>query len=187
MIELSSFWSQGLRYQQFLERYATAEQRRRWDTVYQQSTLTPAQEQLLQTFTRQMQVVVLAGAWCGDCIEQCPMFARFAEATTTIDLRFFDRDDHASLADAVKICGGRRVPTVLFFSEDGAFCGLMGDRTLARYRDAVARLQGAVCPTGLILPAQELQRAVLQDWLNEFERVQWMLRTSPRLREKHGD
>ena len=25
------------------------------------------------------------------------------------------------------------------------------------------------------------------EWLNEFERMQWMLRTSGRLRELHGD
>jgi hypothetical protein len=28
---------------------------------------------------------------------------------------------------------------------------------------------------------------VTQDWLNEFERVQWILRLSPRLRQAHGD
>ena len=28
---------------------------------------------------------------------------------------------------------------------------------------------------------------VTQDWLNEFERVQWLLRLSPRLRQRHGD
>ena len=27
----------------------------------------------------------------------------------------------------------------------------------------------------------------LTDWLNEFERVQWLLRLSPRLRRLHGD
>ena len=32
-----------------------------------------------------------------------------------------------------------------------------------------------------------MSAAVLQEWLNEFERVQWMLRLSPRLRQKHGD
>jgi hypothetical protein len=29
--------------------------------------------------------------------------------------------------------------------------------------------------------------ATLQGWLEEFERVQLMLRTSPRLRQLHGD
>jgi len=29
--------------------------------------------------------------------------------------------------------------------------------------------------------------AVTQDWLDEFERVQWLLRLSPRLRQLHRD
>ena len=37
--------------------------------------------------------------------------ARFAEANPKIDLRFFDRDAHGELADALSICGGRRVPS----------------------------------------------------------------------------
>jgi hypothetical protein len=104
-----------------------------------------------------------------------------------IEVRYFDRDDHADLADAVKICGGRRVPTVIFLAEDGAFCGLLGDRTLSKYRQLMQSLDGAACPTGLVGPDAGTLAAVVQDWLDEFERVQGMLRTSPRLREKHGD
>ena len=91
------------------------------------------------------------------------------------------------LADAVKICGGRRVPTVIFLAEDGAFCGLLGDRTLSKYRQLVQSLDGAACPTGLVGTDSGSLAAVVQDWLDEFERVQGMLRTSPRLREIHGD
>jgi hypothetical protein len=29
--------------------------------------------------------------------------------------------------------------------------------------------------------------AIVQDWLDQFERVQWILRLSPRLRRLHGD
>jgi hypothetical protein len=32
-----------------------------------------------------------------------------------------------------------------------------------------------------------LQSAVIQEWLDQFARVQLMLRLSPRLRQKHGD
>ena len=34
---------------------------------------------------------------------------------------------------------------------------------------------------------EALLAEVTQDWLNEFERVQWLLRLSPRLRQMHGD
>jgi hypothetical protein len=120
-------------------------------------------------------------------VQQCPILDHIARLNERIAIRYFDRDQHPDLADAVSLCGGRRVPTVVFLSEEMKFCGLLGDRTLSKYRDLVASLDGAACPTGLVGPTESLQAAVIQDWLNEFERVQGMLRTSPRLRQLHGD
>ena len=134
-----------------------------------------------------MLVAVVAGAWCGDCIQQCPIFEVFAKQTNRLQIRYFDRDDHGDVADALSICGGRRVPSVLFMAEDGAPCGRYGDRTLAKYRDSAASLSGVACPTGLVPLGATLQAAVTQEWLDQFERVQLMLRLSPRLRQKHGD
>jgi hypothetical protein len=187
MFDFLSRWPQGLSYAAFLDRYATPEQRRRWDGVHAQVALSMDQMALLKSFRRRMLVPITAGAWCGDCVNQCPIFDHFAQHSSVIEVRYFDRDDHAELADAVKICGGRRVPTVIFLAEDGAFCGLLGDRTLSKYRQMIQALGGAACPTGLVTPDAGTLGAVVQDWLDEFERVQWMLRTSPRLREQHGD
>lgn len=187
MFDFLSVWPQGLSYSAFLGQHATPEQRRRWDAVHAQVHLEPAQIELLGRFRRQMLVPVVAGAWCGDCVQQCPIFDHFTRHTDKIELRFFDRDEHAALAEAVSLCGGKRVPTVIYLSEDGAFCGLLGDRTLSKYRELAAGLDGATCPTGLVGPTAEALAAVVQDWLNEFERIQWMLRTSPRLRQRHGD
>jgi hypothetical protein len=39
---------------------------------------------------------------------------------------------------------------------------------------------------GAVLPADEAA-ATMQAWLDEFERVQLILRLSGRLRQKHGD
>ena len=180
-------WDAGLNYDEFLKKSASAEQHRRWDAVYNEITLTPAQQTLLKSFQRDMIVAVVAGAWCGDCIQQCPIFEVFAKQTTRLQIRYFDRDEHGDIADELSICGGRRVPSVLFMAEDGAPCGRYGDRTLAKYRDSAASLGGAACPTGIVLPGASLQAAVIQEWLEQFERVQLMLRLSPRLRQKHGD
>jgi hypothetical protein len=46
---------------------------------------------------------------------------------------------------------------------------------------------GPACPTGLVIPGDSLLSQVTEEWLDEFERVQWLLRLSPRLRQKHGD
>ena len=46
---------------------------------------------------------------------------------------------------------------------------------------------GEVGATGLVRSADPVQVQAVQDWLDEFERVQWILRLSPRLRRIHGD
>jgi thiol-disulfide isomerase/thioredoxin len=186
-MDFKAKWSEGLSYADFLKRYASPDQLRRWEAVYSEIVLTPAQKGLLNGFQREMMVAVVSGAWCGDCVQQCPIFEAFAKESPRLQIRYFDRDDHGDLADALSICGGRRVPSVLFMAEDGAPCGRYGDRTLAKYRDSAASLSGAACPTGLVAPAASLQSAVIQEWLDQFERVQLMLRLSPRLRQIHGD
>ncbi len=180
-------WPSGLGYTEFLDKYATPEQRRRWDDFHAGVTLTAAQKELLASFRRDMLVVMVAGAWCGDCIQQCPILDHFARETPRLQIRYFDRDDNPDLADELSICGGRRVPSIVYLAEDGAPCGRSGDRTLSKYRDMASSLEGAFCPTGLVAPEQSLLANVTQDWLNDIERIQLMLRTSSRLRQKHGD
>ena len=158
-----------------------------WRAVYDRIELTEPQRTLIESFTRKMNILVSSGVWCGDCVQQCPLLARIAEANDLIDLRFVDRDEHADLAQRIMLCQGLRVPTVVFMSEDHEFIGLMGDRSLTRYRAMAAQQLGANCPLpGAPIPTDEL-RATLQDWLNEVERLQLLLRLSPRLRQKHGD
>jgi hypothetical protein len=104
-----------------------------------------------------------------------------------VRLRVVDRDEQRDLSSQLRINGGDRVPVVLFLAEDFELCAVFGDRTLSRYRALAARQLGPSCPTGIVLPPAEEVAATLQGWLDEVERVQWMLRLSGRLRQKHGD
>ncbi len=187
MFDFAEKFAQGLKYQDFLTRHGSDEHRRRWQGVYERVSLSLEQLQILSGFVREMKVLCLAGAWCGDCVNQCPIFERFAEIAPPIELRFFDRDVHADFQSAVQLCGGNRVPLVVFLSEDNQFCGGYGDRTLSKYRQMAVEQLGPSCPTGISAPNQELLNAVTQDWLTEFERIQLMLRLSARLRQLHGD
>ncbi|MBX9583693.1 MAG: thioredoxin family protein [Gemmataceae bacterium] len=171
----------------FLAKYGTPSDRTRWEGAKAAVTLTDAQRQLLAKFTRETNVLVLAGAWCGDCAGQCPAFDRFAEAAPVLKVRYLDRDDHPDVQRALQINGGDRVPVAVFFSEDGFEVARYGERTLARYRQLAGRLTGDTCATGLGLGNDPVHAQVVQDWLDQFERVQWILRLSPRLRRKHGD
>jgi thiol-disulfide isomerase/thioredoxin len=178
---------QGLPYADFVERYANPVQKERWQQFHVQVKLTPEQRAVLGAFRREMPVLCLAGAWCGDCINQCPIFEHFAQAAPVIKLRFIDRDDHADAQQALQINGGNRVPVVVFFSEDGYEVARFGERTLSKYRQLVRDQLGASCPTGIGGHDHPVVIDVIQDWLNEFERAQWLLCQSPRLRQKHHD
>ena len=79
------------------------------------------------------------------------------------------------------------MPVLVFFSEDGYEVARYGERTLSKYRAMMRDMTGASCPTGIVVSGDPLLAQVTQDWLNEFERVQWLLRLSPRLRARHGD
>lgn len=186
MFDFAAAFESGLTYNDFLQKYGEPSHLQRWQEVHERITLTAAQKTLLESFTRELRVLCLAGTWCGDCVNQCPIFDHFAQANDRIQVRFFDRDDSPQLAEAVRLCGGARVPVVVFLNEDGQFCGLYGDRTLSKYRQMANDQLGPSCPTGLGME-QPLLNNVVQDWLNEFERMHLMVRLSPRLRQKHGD
>ena len=177
----------ALPYEAFLERHGTPEQRDRWTAFHRRVVLTPAQRHLLAGFVRRMPVLVLAGAWCGDCVNQCPIFDHFASAAPAIDLRLLDRDALPGIAAHLKVCGGQRVPVAAFFSEDFTPILFYGDRTLSAYRAAAAAQLGAACASGAVPPSADATAAVVTDWLDQFERVQLILRLSARLRQIHGD
>jgi len=158
-----------------------------WRDIYDRVTLTDQQRRLIESFTRQMKVLCISGIWCGDCVQQGPLIQHIAEANPLIDLRWLDRDEHLDLAEKITINAGLRVPTVIFMAEDYGPVAIYGDRTLTRYRAMASKKLGPACPLpGAPLPDDELA-ATLQDWLDEFERIELLLRLSPRLRTMHGD
>ncbi len=102
----------------------------------------------------------------------------------------FDSWDIA-VAKELMINGAPRVPVLVFLSEDWLECARYGERTLTAYREKARKklgsLEGATCPTGLMIDEKHIVEANVADWLEQFERVQWMLLTSPRLAALHGE
>jgi thiol-disulfide isomerase/thioredoxin len=164
------------------------EHQRRWTQSFEASSLTESQTTLLESFQREMNVLVISGIWCGDCAVQGPLLERIAGANPAkIHLRWLDRDLHKDLSSQIVINGGARVPVAIFMAEDFEHCSVYGERPLSRYR-AIARKQlGESCEIAIAPPDANEHATTLQEWLNEFERIQLMLRISPRLRKKHND
>lgn len=187
VLDYKKYFESSLGYTAFLEKYATPQQLEKWRNLHVRVSISTAQKELLASFKRDMPVLCMTGAWCGDCIEQCPIFDHFAALNDRIQLRFIDRDADELFKSEMTTCGGARVPTVIFLNEDFEFIHRMGDRTLSKYRDVAATQLGPACPSGIGGPSDELLKAVTADWLAEFERVQLLLRLSNKLRTRHGD
>lgn len=180
-----TLFDQALPYDAFFDRFGQPGDKARWDRTRSAVELTPEQTALLSTFRRRTNVLVLAGAWCGDCAGQCPIFERFAEAAPVLNIRYLDRDAFPDAQKELQINGGNRVPVAVFFSEDGHEVARYGERTLTVYRRMAKEAGGEACGTGLATADE--RAGIVRDWLDQFERVQHILRLSPRLRKKHGD
>ena len=87
-----SAFESGLDMEAFLQKHGSAMDQTKWARSLEQVGLTVEQTEVLAGFTRRMPVLCMAGAWCGDCVRQCPIFVRVAGASPMIDLRFVDRD-----------------------------------------------------------------------------------------------
>jgi len=186
---LKDHFDRGYVYRDFVATGETLGHRAPWDQRYAQLELTADQHALVAGFDRSMHVLCMTGTWCGDCALQGAAMARIAEANPgRIHLRFIPRsDDFAEVVVASQVNAGFRVPMTWFLSEDFEPVALFGDRTLSRYR-SLARKQLPAAETAAIAPAPaDPVREVLQETLDEFERVYLLLRLSPRLRAMHGD
>ena len=179
----------GVTYAEFVAGGEPEGHRPPWDDRYGLLALDPAQEALVKSFTRSMNVLCMTGTWCGDCALQGSAMARIAEANPDrIALRFLLRqEEHADLIVKAPINAGFRVPVTWFMAEDFEPAAVFGDRTLSRYRAMARKQLPAEQANVLAPPPEDPVREVLHEVLEMFERVQLMLRLSPRLCEKHGD
>ncbi len=186
---LKTKFNQGLSYADFVALGEAEGQRMPWDQRYAQLALDAQRAALVGGFTRKMHVLCLTGTWCGDCALQGSAMQRIAEANPgAIDLRFLLRsEEHAELVVKSQINAGFRVPVTWFMAEDFEPVSWFGDRTLSRYRAMARKAIGPEVEATLAPPPADPVREVLHEVLNEFERVQLLLRLSGRLREKHGD
>jgi hypothetical protein len=115
------------------------------------------------------------------------MLDHIAKGTPQIDLRILDRDEHLDLAEQISICGGLRVPTVLFLNEDFEFVAIHGDKSLSRLRAKANKALGAFCALPNAAATVDETEATLADWVREFEYAHLLVRLSPKLRALHSD
>jgi len=180
------FFDSGLPYDQYLK---TGEllHRERWHSYAKSFELSDSQQQIISTFKRKLNVLVMSGIWCGDCARQGPMLRSIEVACPLIAMRFLDNKEAPELQEELRMNGAQKVPIVVAMSEDFYELSRFGDRHLSVYRRK-ARLEfGPACDAGIVLPTQEELAEELGEWVSYFERLQLMLRLAPALRARYGD
>jgi thiol-disulfide isomerase/thioredoxin len=186
----SGFWrrhfEQAAEYDEFLEKEDQSHAERWRETMSRLPDLTPEQVERLKGYSRELNVLVYGGIWCGDCVRQGPMLKKIADAIgPQMSLRFIDRAASYELQDELRILGALRVPVIVVLSEDFWEVGRFGDRLLNVYRAKAAREIGRGPGAGVLSPKS--LAAEMSEWVEIFERMQIMLRLSPPLRRRHGD
>ena len=186
----SGFWrrhfDQAAEYDEFLEKEDQSHAERWRETMSRLPDLTPEQVERLKGYSRELNVLVYGGIWCGDCVRQGPMLKKIADAIgPQMSLRFIDRAASYELQDELRILGALRVPVIVVLSEDFWEVGRFGDRLLNVYRAKAAREIGRGPGAGVLSPRS--LAAEMSEWVEIFERMQIMLRLSPPLRRRHGD
>jgi len=186
----SEFWRHHFEMAQDYDAYlkeSNPEHAKRWlESAERTPDLTGEQRQLLQSYNRELNVLMYAGIWCGDCARTGPLLQKIVNGCgDKVRLRIIERDASEELQDELRILGGLRTPVVVFLSEDWWEVDRFGDRTLSVYRSRAAREVGRGLDKGVL--SHEALATQLQEWVDIFERVLLMLRLAPFLRKRYGD
>jgi thiol-disulfide isomerase/thioredoxin len=180
------YWELAVDYRTFVSQGKQHEMES-WNDRFQRTPeLLPEEVERLQEYNRELNVLMYAGTWCGDCSRQAPMLFKIAKAAgDKVKLRLIERETSKELQDELRIVGALRVPIVVFLSEDFWEIGRFGERLLSIYRSKAAREIGRGTDTGVLSP-RSLKRE-MGEWLDIFERMLLMVRLSPPLRNRHDD
>jgi thiol-disulfide isomerase/thioredoxin len=180
------YWNQALSLDEFIEG-TKPEEKVQWND---RKSLVPDLEadqiERLSGFNRQLNVLMYAGGYCGDCSRQAPMLLKMADvAGEKVTLRVIEREGLTELQDELRILGALRVPIVVFLTEDYWEVGRFGERLLSVYRSKAAREIGRGKDQGVLSP--KALRRETSEWLDIFERMLLMVQLSPPLRRRYND
>lgn len=180
------YWNQALSLDEFIEG-TKLDEKEQWNN---RKSIVPDLEadqiERLSGFDRQLNVLMYAGGYCGDCSRQAPMLLKMADvAGEKVTLRVIEREGLTELQDELRVLGALRVPIVVFLTEDYWEVGRFGERLLSVYRSKAARELGRGKDQGVLSP--KALRRETSEWLDIFERMLLMVQLAPPLRRRYND
>ena len=181
-----NYFSKALDYESYLSTGSELEIQK-WRSYEEEVKLSPDIVSRIQSFRRKLNILVMSGIWCGDCIRQGPIFKAIQDQSELFNFKFIDNRENPELMDELKLNGAQKVPVIVCLTEDFYEVSRFGDKHLSVYRSKVEKELGAACDPGILPPEKSALELEINEWMDYFERLQHMLRLSPALRRKYGD
>lgn len=100
----------------------------KWDKRYE---LSEELKKSLDHLEQPEHWILLTEGWCGDAAHSVPVIAKMADYSSKIKLDLLLRDENLELMDKHLTNGGRSIPKLIRYSEDGKVLGEWGPRPAA--------------------------------------------------------
>jgi hypothetical protein len=88
----------------------------RWNKTLQ---LSPDFIRAIRDIDFKVNMLGITESWCGDAAHNLPIFQKITEENANFSLRLILRDEHEEVIDAYLTNGGRSIPKIIGFTEDG--------------------------------------------------------------------
>ena len=181
-----NYFDKALDYESYLNT-GTEQEKEKWRSYEQEVSLTPELIKRISSFKRKLNILVMSGIWCGDCIRQGPIFNAIEKQSKLFKFKFIDNRENPELLEELKINGAQKVPVIVCLTEDFYEVSRFGDKHLSVYRSKVDKELGAACDPGILPPEKSALELEINEWIDYFERLQHMLRLAPALRRRYND
>ena len=181
-----NYFDKALDYENYINT-GTDLEKEKWRSYEQEVKLAPELIDRISSFKRKLNILVMSGIWCGDCIRQGPIFNAIQKQSKLFNFKFIDNRENPELLEELKINGAQKVPVIVCLTEDFYEVSRFGDKHLSVYRAKVDKELGAACDPGILPPEQSALELEINEWIDYFERLQHMLRLAPALRKRYND
>ncbi len=76
-------------------------------------------KQVLSLITKKQQWIVITELWCGDSAQSIPVMQKLVQLNNNIDLKILFRDSNLDFMELYLTKGGRSIPKLIVFDENG--------------------------------------------------------------------
>jgi len=173
LIDWRQLFAAGLGWHEWLATASKAEQRAELVSSYERFQPFAGTVSQLSHLRKQVHVIAIAEAWCGDVRRHVPVLQKLAEAGSRVAVRYITRQQSLEVFARFLTNGGEAIPKAIFLSADFVETGNWGPmpedgRRLIAHGKAANDITGARKLVKALYDADPERRAVETELLDQI-------------------